>query len=66
MSINTEEYLSTYRNDGFVCPVPAIGEEKAAEALKKIEEIELEHGGKWPSEYALKPHLIYPFLNEIL
>jgi non-haem Fe2+, alpha-ketoglutarate-dependent halogenase len=66
MSQNNSDFLKKYQDDGFICPVPAIGKDLASQALKKIEKIEADHGGKWPSEYALKPHLVYPFLDEII
>lgn len=62
----TPDAESRYRRDGFLCPVPAIGAAQAAATLKKIEAVEAQHGGAWPREAAFKPHLLYPWLNEIV
>lgn len=62
----TPEAQARYRRDGFLCPVPAIGAAQAAETRKKIEAVEAQHGGAWPREAAFKPHLLYPWLNDIV
>ncbi len=62
----TPEARARYQREGFLCPVPAIGAANAAEARKKIEAVEAQHGGQWPRELALKPHLLYTWLDEIV
>ena len=66
MHLNDLEFLNRYKSEGFLSPVPAIGKDLASQALIEIEKIEEKHGGKWPSEFALKPHLVYPFLDNII
>ena len=66
MNLSDKEFVDQYQKKGFLCPLPAIGKEMAAKALEKIQEVEATNGGKWPNEYALKPHLVYPFLDEII
>jgi hypothetical protein len=66
MNLSDKEFIEKYQEKGFLCPIPAIGKEMAAKALEKIEEVEAANDGKWPNDYALKPHLVYPFLDEII
>lgn len=58
--------IARYREDGFLCPVPAIGAAHAAAVRQKIEAVEAQHGGEWPKDQAFKPHLLYPWLNELI
>lgn len=66
LKVLTPEARARYATEGFLCPVPAIGAAHAAEVRKKIEAVEAQHGGQWPRELALKPHLLYPWLDEIV
>ena len=60
------EVAARYKREGFLCPLPAIGAAHAAEVRKKIEAVESQHGGGWPHEQAFKPHLLYPWLDELI
>jgi len=62
----TAEEQARYRDDGYLCPVPAIGAEEASSILRKVESVEHKHGGAWPKEQAFKPHTLYPWLNELI
>ena len=62
----SEDARARYQRDGFLCPVPAIGAAHAAQVLQKIEAVEAAHGGAWPPEHGLKPHLLYPWLDEVV
>lgn len=55
-----------YQRDGFLCPVSAIGPAHAAEVRSRIESVEAANGGQWPKAQGLKPHLLYPWLDEVV
>ena len=62
----SEHERARYQREGFLCPVPAIGAGYAAQVRQEIEAVEAEHGGAWPREHGLKPHLLYPWLDEVV
>lgn len=60
------DVAARYKREGFLSPLPAIGTAHAAEVRKKIEAVEAQHSGGWPNEQAFKPHLLYPWLDELV
>lgn len=54
------------RESGVAFPLPGIGEDEAAELLARIEAVEARHGGRWPKWLAVKPHLLFPWLWDLI
>ena len=49
-----KELLNTYRQQGFLFPLPALSHLETAVLLTKLEELEEQHGGKLPASYQSK------------
>ena len=58
--------VSAYRRDGIVFPIRVVAEAEAERMLRRLEEIEAAHGGKLPARINQKPHLLFPWLNELV
>jgi ectoine hydroxylase-related dioxygenase (phytanoyl-CoA dioxygenase family) len=54
------------RDSGVAFPLPGIGASEAAALLARIEAVEARHGGRWPKWLAAKPHLLFPWLWDLV
>jgi non-haem Fe2+, alpha-ketoglutarate-dependent halogenase len=61
-----EDFLNTYRERGFLFPLPALADSEATSLRTKLEELEAQHGGKLPPYINRKPHLLLTWLNELI
>ena len=61
-----ESAVAAYRRDGIVFPIRVVDEAEAARMLGRLEDIEAAHGGKLPARINQKPHLLFPWLNELV
>ena len=61
-----ESAVAAYRRDGIVFPIRVVDEAEAARMLGRLEAIEAAHGGKLPARINQKPHLLFPWLNELV
>ena len=60
------DLLDTYRQQGFLFPLPALSHSETAILGTKLEELEAQHGGKLPPHINRKPHLLLTWLNELI
>ena len=58
--------VAAYHRDGIHFPVRVFDPADAAAFLGKLEAIEAAHGGRLPARINQKPHLLYPWLNELV
>jgi non-heme Fe2+,alpha-ketoglutarate-dependent halogenase len=58
--------IAAYRDNGFLSPLQAIGPQHAMAARAQLEAFEAQNGGTWPRDSVLKPHLLLPWLDEIV
>ena len=58
--------VDAYRRDGIHFPVDAIGPAAAATMLERFEATERSHGGRIPPRVNQKPHLLYPWIAELV
>jgi hypothetical protein len=58
--------VAAYERDGIVFPLPAIGAEGAAAALRHLEILEARDGGRLSPSTNTKPHLLVPWLNALI
>ncbi len=61
-----EDFLNTYREQGFLFPLPALTDSEVNLLRTKLEELEAQHGGKLPPHINRKPHLLLTWLNELI
>jgi len=61
-----EDFLNTYREQGFLFPLPALADSQVNSLRTKLEELEAQHGGKLPPHINRKPHLLLTWLNELI
>lgn len=62
----TAEQINRYRAQGYLAPLPALSTDEASAARARIESVEALHQGKWPKEYAHKPHLLFTWLDALV
>lgn len=62
----TEADIDRFARDGVLCPVPVAGAAEAAEWLGALEAIEAERAGRLPPALNAKPHLLLPWLWDIV
>lgn len=58
--------LRAYEETGYLAPVPALTASEVESARAQLEAFECANGGSWPRGRALKPHLLFPFLDSIV
>lgn len=58
--------VAAYRRDGIHFPVRVFEPAEAAQLLGRLEAIEAAHGGRLPARINQKPHLLYPWLNQVI
>jgi hypothetical protein len=62
----TPEQISQYERDGFVCPVDAFSAEQAHTWRDRLEAFERAEGQKMTRGHNFKPHLLFPWVDEIV
>ena len=58
--------VAAYRRDGIVFPIRVVDEAEAGRMLGRLQDIEAAHGGRLPARINQKPHLLFPWLNELV
>jgi hypothetical protein len=58
--------VAAYHRDGIHFPVRVFSAEEAATMLARLEAIEAAHGGRLPPRVNQKPHLLYPWLGDLI
>jgi non-heme Fe2+,alpha-ketoglutarate-dependent halogenase len=62
----TPEQITQYERDGYVCPVDAFSPEQARDWRDKLEAFERAEGQKMTRGHNFKPHLLFPWVDEIV
>jgi ectoine hydroxylase-related dioxygenase (phytanoyl-CoA dioxygenase family) len=62
----SEAQVQKYRRDGYVFPMRAFSAEEAALAEKRLKAIEAREGGAMSHRTNMKPHLLVPWLNDLI
>jgi non-haem Fe2+, alpha-ketoglutarate-dependent halogenase len=62
----SDRQIKQYRGDGYLFPLPAFPAGEAAKLRGKLAELERREGGKVSSRTNRKPHLLLPWLNEVI
>jgi ectoine hydroxylase-related dioxygenase (phytanoyl-CoA dioxygenase family) len=60
------EQVMQYERDGFVCPVEAFSRERAAAWHERLQAFERAEGQKMTRGHNFKPHLLFPWVDEIV
>lgn len=58
--------LSHYARDGYAFPIPAIERNRALEYRRRLEASQAILGGRFTGKHALKPHLLFTWLTELV
>lgn len=66
LKVLTPAQLAAYHDEGYLSPLQAIGPQHAHAAREQLEAFEAEHGGTWPKNMVLKPHLLLPWMDDIV
>jgi non-haem Fe2+, alpha-ketoglutarate-dependent halogenase len=61
-----KDILDAYRRDGFSFPLSALSNSETTALRTKLEELEVQHGGKLPPHINRKPHVLLTWLNELI
>ncbi|KAF1050186.1 phytanoyl-CoA dioxygenase family protein [Xylophilus sp.] len=59
------EVVAQYRRAGIHFPIDVLTADEAADSLRRLEAIEARYGSPLPARF-LKPHLLFPWLDEIV
>ena len=62
----TPEQVAGYERDGFVCPVDAFTPQQARAWRDRLEAFERTQGQKMTRGHNFKPHLLFPWVDEIV
>ena len=62
----TTEQITQYERDGYVCPVDAFSAHQARVWRDKLEAFERDEGQKMTRGHNFKPHLLFPWVDEIV
>ncbi len=62
----TPQQIATYERDGYVCPVDAFSPAQARAWRDKLEAFERAEGQKMTRGHNFKPHLLFPWVDEIV
>jgi ectoine hydroxylase-related dioxygenase (phytanoyl-CoA dioxygenase family) len=62
----TDAQVAQYERDGFICPVDAFPAEQAAAWSARLEAFERAEGQKMTRGHNFKPHLLFPWVDEIV
>jgi non-haem Fe2+, alpha-ketoglutarate-dependent halogenase len=60
------EQIAGYERDGYVCPVDAFSPERARGWRERLEGFERAEGRKMTRGHNFKPHLLFPWVDEIV
>ena len=58
--------IAAYRRDGFHFPLPVLSRAEAAALRARLETVEAAQGGPLKAAMRHKPHLLFPWLNELV
>lgn len=58
--------VASYRRDGIYFPIRVMDAAQAGDMLSRLECIEAEFGGRLPARVNQKPHLLFPWLAELV
>src|SRR5690349_8734244 len=62
----TPQQVGQYERDGFICPVDAFSAEQARGWRDRLEAFERAEGQKMTRGHNFKPHLLFPWVDEIV
>jgi hypothetical protein len=62
----TDTQVETYRREGYLAPVRVMGEGEARDVRAALETIEAGMGGPLKGDVRHKPHLLFPFLADLV
>jgi ectoine hydroxylase-related dioxygenase (phytanoyl-CoA dioxygenase family) len=62
----TEVQIAQYERDGYVCPVEAFSTEQARDWAARLDAFEKGQGQKMTRGHNFKPHLLFPWVDEIV
>ena len=58
--------LARYRDEGYLCPITVLTPAEAAHYRARLEAAEAAAGGSLPGPFKHKPHLVYPWAQELV
>ncbi len=58
--------IATYAQTGILTPIDVMDAAEASELRRGYESIAAHHGGRVPARFSQKPHLLYPWLNQLI
>jgi hypothetical protein len=62
----SREKTAQYHKDGFLTPLPVAAADEAADWLRRLEALEAAEGGKLSFASNTKPHILHPWLAELV
>jgi non-heme Fe2+,alpha-ketoglutarate-dependent halogenase len=62
----TPDQIAQYERDGYICPVDAFSPERAAAWHEQLQAFERAEGQKMTRGHNFKPHLLFPWVDEIV
>ena len=62
----TPDQIAAYERDGFICPVDSFSPEQARGWRARLEAFERAEGQKMTRGHNFKPHLLFPWVDEIV
>ena len=62
----TDAQVDAYRRDGIQFPIDVMPPDEAAALLARLQAAEAEHGGRLPPRINQKPHLLYPWMADLV
>jgi len=62
----TSEQIAQYERDGYVCPIDAFSADRAAAWHEQLQAFERAEGQKMTRGHNFKPHLLFPWVDEIV
>jgi chlorinating enzyme len=62
----TPDQVAFYRANGYVAPVPVLTTAEVTEARSRLERYEAANGAPIPARYRHKPHLLFPWLADLI
>lgn len=58
--------VAAYHDTGLLSPIDLVDRDTAAGWMRGYQSIADHHGGRVPARYGQKPHLLYPWLNQLI
>lgn len=62
----TPSAVERYRRDGFLFPLPVLTSAEALAYRRRLEAVEAAHGGELRGELRQRPHLLFPWLTDLI